>query len=56
MKGPGTIPSFDESKDSQNRKRVKKCFEELKVFVFSKTCWVLREAAGATVIIFQICR
>lgn len=34
MKGPGTAPSFDESKVSQKRKRVKKCFEELRTFEF----------------------
>lgn len=33
MKEPGTVPSFDESKESQNRKRVKKCFEEWELFV-----------------------
>lgn len=33
MKGPGTVPSFDESKESQNRKRVKKCFEQLDLLV-----------------------
>lgn len=33
MKEPGTVPSFDESKESQNRKRVKKCFEELELFL-----------------------
>lgn len=33
MKEPGAVPSFDESKESQNRKRVKKCFEELELFV-----------------------
>lgn len=31
--GPGTVPSFDESKESQNRKGVRKCFEELELFV-----------------------
>lgn len=31
--GFGTVPSFDESKESQNGKRVKKCFEERELFV-----------------------
>ena len=30
--GAGTVPSFDESKESQNRKRVKKCFEGWELF------------------------
>lgn len=33
MKGPGAVPSFEESKESPNRKRVKECFEELELFV-----------------------
>lgn len=31
--GAGTVPSFDENKESQNIKRVKKCFEEWELFV-----------------------
>jgi hypothetical protein len=48
--GPGPIPSFDESKESQNRKRVKKCFEEWKLFVLvmQAKCW--GEPAGATLV------
>lgn len=39
--GPGPVPSFDEGKESQNRKRVKKCFEEQKLFVLvmRTECW-----------------
>lgn len=50
--GPGPVPSFDASKESQNRKRVKKCFEEQETICISNArpakCW--GELAGATLV------
>lgn len=60
--GAGTVPSFDESKESQNGKRVKKYFEELELFVLVKhagyrrnwqvpLCWQI-----TIIIIFELWR
>lgn len=55
--GPGPVPSFDESKESQNR--VKKCFEERKLFVLAMHAeywgsWQVLLWWQATIIIFHL--
>lgn len=57
MKGPGEVPSFKESKESPNRKRVKECFEKKTgTICISQAQCTLKELAGVIVRIFKLWR